>query len=97
MAEVKLNYNAEQVKDYFYHDKCDKYDYLISVGCGAIAGLTDIFMVGKPTESRLGNWTDSQVDNVVRKFAKVCGWNPGAEKETNTNSAIGYLEKKVCC
>lgn len=94
MAEVKLNYNAEQVKDYFYHDKCDKYDYLISVGCGAIAGLTDIFMVGKPTESRLGNWTDSQVDNVVRKFAKVCGWNPGAEKETNTNSAIGYLEKK---
>lgn len=43
MAEVKLNYNAEQVKDYFYHDKCDKYDYLISVGCGAIAGLKQMW------------------------------------------------------
>ena len=23
----------------FYHDKCDKYDYLLAVACGAIAGL----------------------------------------------------------
>ena len=24
-------------------DKCDKYDYLIAVACGALGGLIDIF------------------------------------------------------
>ena len=27
---------------------CDTSDYLISVACGAIAGLVDIFFVGMP-------------------------------------------------
>ena len=26
---------------------CDKYDYLIATGCGAVAGLVDSFFVGK--------------------------------------------------
>lgn len=25
------------------NDKCDKYDYLTAVGCGALGGLMDIF------------------------------------------------------
>ena len=33
---------------------CDTSDYLISVACGAIAGLVDIFFVGMPGESTLG-------------------------------------------
>ena len=37
----------------FYHDKCDKYDYLIAVGCGAVAGIVDIFLVGAPTENAI--------------------------------------------
>ncbi len=84
----------EDNKSYFYHDKCDKYDYLIAVGCGAIAGLVDIFLVGAPGDSVLGKWTDSQVDHVVMKFAKTCGWSPKAGKEGNVASAIGFLEKK---
>ena len=28
------------------NDKCDKYDYLLAVGCGAIGGMIDIFFVG---------------------------------------------------
>lgn len=75
-------------------DKCDKYDYLIAVACGAIGGLIDIFLVGAPGESVLGKWTDSQVDNAVKGFAKVCGWNPKEAQKGNVASAIGFLEKK---
>lgn len=27
------------------NDKCDKYDYLLAVGCGAIGGMIDIFLL----------------------------------------------------
>lgn len=71
--------------------KCDKYDYLIAVACGAIAGLVDIFLVGAPGESALGSWSDAQTDHVVMAFAKRSGWKGGEEK--GIASAIGYLEK----
>lgn len=76
----------------FYCDKCDKYDYLIAVACGAIAGLIDIFLVGAPTDSELLGWTDAQVDKTVMAFAKTCGWVPKAGKENSVASAIGFLE-----
>ena len=68
--------------------KCDKYDYLIAVASGAVAGLVDIFLVGAPGDSVLGNWSDAQVDKAVMSFAKLNGW-----KGDNINSAIGHLEK----
>lgn len=86
--------NDKEIKSVFYEDKCDKYDYLIAVACGAIAGIVDIFLVGKPTDSYLGEWTDEQVDKVVMVFAKTCGWTPGIGKEKSAASAIGFLEKK---
>lgn len=76
------------------HDKCDKYDYLVAVGCGAIGGLIDIFLVGAPGDSVLGKLTDKQIDNVVKNFSKMMGWNPRAGKENSIASAIGFLEKK---
>ena len=45
--EVQIIRSEQNIKAELYNDKCDKYDYLISVGCGAIAGLVDIFLVGK--------------------------------------------------
>lgn len=72
---------------------CDASDYLISVACGAMAGLVDIFFVGMPGESTLGTWTDLQVDTAVKKFASLSGWNPKAEKADSVASAIGWLEK----
>ena len=77
-----------------YNDKCDKYDYLIAIGTGAIAGIVDIMFVGSPTDSKLMQWTDQQVDNCVKLFAKANGWKPAAGKENNVASAIGHLEKK---
>lgn len=75
-------------------DKCDKYDYLAAVACGAVGGLIDIFLVGAPKSSTLVNWTDKQVDNAVMGFAKVAGWKPGDGQQGNPASAIGFLEKQ---
>ena len=74
-------------------DKCDKYDYLAAVACGAVGGLVDIFLVGAPGESVLGGWTDAQIDKTVLAFARKVGWKPGEGKENNISSAIGYLER----
>lgn len=74
--------------------KCDKYDYLIAAFSGMSAGIIDIFFVGMPGNSALGNWTDIQADNLVKKFAKTVGWNPREGKEDSIASAIGFLEKK---
>lgn len=75
-------------------DRCDKYDYLIAAGCGVIGGLIDIFLVGSPKDTVIGGWTDKQVDEAVKGFAKLSGWKPTAGKENSIASAIGYLEKK---
>lgn len=92
-----MNYSGSsskaEIRSAFYHDKCDKYDYLISVGCGAVVGLVDIFFVGDPTNSELKPWSDVQVDNAVMSFARLCGWNPREGKENNVASAIGKLEQ----
>ncbi|WP_455539121.1 hypothetical protein [Terrisporobacter sp.] len=74
-------------------DKCDKYDYLIAAFCGASAGLIDVFFVGVPGKSVLGNFTDKQTDKLVMKFAKLTGWSPREGQENNIASAIGHLEK----
>jgi len=73
---------------------CDKYDYLASACCGTIAGVIGIFFVGLPGHSVVGNWTDSQVEDSVKKFARLTGWNPRQGNEENVRSAIGHLEKK---
>lgn len=75
-------------------DKCDKYDYLAAVACGAIGGMIDIFLVGAPGDSVLGKWTDAQVDSAVKGFAKLYGWSPRADKTDSVASAIGFLENK---
>lgn len=73
---------------------CDKYDYYASVFSGLVAGMIDVLFVGAPGQSSLGNFTDEQTDNVVKKFASMCGWDPKKEKEDSIASAIGFLEKK---
>lgn len=67
--------------------KCDKYDFLIAVVCGAIAGLVDIFLVGSPGDSILGNWSDVQVDHAVEAFARRTGWTG-----EGISDAIHHLE-----
>lgn len=92
--DIGIIRNDHNLKPVLYKDKCDKYDYLIAVGCGAIAGMVDIFLVGAPGDSKLQGWTDAQVDKTVMMFAKTCGWSPREGKEKSVASAIGFLEKK---
>lgn len=96
MSEIDIGTirSETNLKTVFYHDKCDKYDYLLAVGCGAIAGIIDIFLVGEPRESKLLEWTDAQVDKTVMAFAKTCGWAPRAGNENSVSHAITHLAGK---
>ena len=69
--------------------ECDKTDYILAVCSGAICGIIDIFLVGKPGESPLGDITDKWFSNRTKDFAKLCGWGGGDDK-----SAIRFLENK---
>ncbi len=71
---------------------CDYIDYALAASSGALCGLLDVFLVGKPGESPLGNITDKWFDNRVCDFAKICGWK--GNDENPVKSAIGFLERK---
>lgn len=87
--------NSSENRELFQReDQCDKFDYITAVACGAIGGMIDIFFVGSPMDSALGNWTDYQVDNAVKGFARQMGWNPKEKNIDNVNSAIGFLERR---
>lgn len=86
----ELNDTIETVKK--LQSNCDKIDYALAVGIGALCGIVDIFLVGKPGESPLGNITDKWFENRTVDFAKLCGWEENGEN--STSSAIRYLEKK---
>lgn len=55
--------------------ECDKTDYILSAASGAICGVIDVFLVGKPGESPVGDITDKWFENRTMDFAKMCGWD----------------------
>lgn len=61
---------------------CDKIDYGLAALSGIICGLIDVFFVGMPAESKLGNWTDRQVDQFVGKFSKTL-WKIDSKKRNS--------------
>lgn len=72
--------------------ECDKTDYILAACSGAICGVLDVFLVGKPGESPIGNMTDKWFQNRTMDFAKLCGWDNTSND--SLSSAIKYLEKK---
>lgn len=54
--DVQLNETLETIKN--LTPNCDKYDYILSASSGALCGILDVFLVGKPGESSLGDMTD---------------------------------------
>lgn len=72
---------------------CDKIDYALSACSGAVCGILDVFLVGKPGESPLGNFTDEWFGNRTCDFAKLCGWKGAKNGKDPLKSAIGYLER----
>lgn len=70
---------------------CDKNDYILSASSGVLCGIIDIFLVGKPGKSPLGDITDEWFANRTIDFAKLCGYQ--GEKNA-LSSAVSYLEQK---
>ena len=70
---------------------CDKIDYILSASSGALCGIMDVFLIGKPGESPAGDITDKWFANRTIDFAKLCGYKGD---DTSLSSAIGFLEKK---
>ena len=72
--------------------ECDKLDYILAASSGALCGIIDIFLVGKPNESKLNDLTDKWFEDRVKDFAK---WNhPEHKKFVNLSSAIRWLEER---
>lgn len=70
--EEQLNESLDTIKS--LTPECDKYDYILAVCSGALCGLIDIFLVGKPGESPLGEITDKWFADRTVDFAKYCGF-----------------------
>lgn len=70
---------------------CDKLDYILAASSGALCGIIDIFLVGNPGESPLGDATDKWFANRTKDFAKLCGYKGDDESLSLT---IRFLEKK---
>ena len=47
--------------------ECDKLDYILSASSGALCGIIDVFLVGKPGESPLGD-----IDVYKRQGQRFC-------------------------
>lgn len=90
---VALNETVDSLKE--LKPKCDKMDYILAAGSGALCGVIDIFLVGKPGESPLGNITDKWYTDRTKGFAKLCGWTyNGDDPQKATASAIKFLGDK---
>lgn len=81
---------AKRIREDYTMQKahCDKYDYLIAAVCGVAAGLIDSVFVGMPNESKLGNWTDQQADNFVRKIAQGVWKSDNKKREALRKSGL---------
>ncbi len=69
---------------------CDKLDYALAAGCGALCGIIDIFLVGKPKDSVLGDITDEWFGERTKDFARLFGWGDNGD----IKDAIEHLEKR---
>lgn len=84
---IRLNETVQSVKN--LRPTCDKLDYALAASSGAICGIIDIFLVGKPGESPFGNAADKWFQGRINDFAKLNGWRDGSNK-----TALKFLEEK---
>lgn len=87
--EDKINETLETIK--LLRPECDNLDYILSASSGALCGIIDVFLVGKPGESPLGDITDKWFANRTIDFAKICGYTGD---NNSLSSAMKFLEKK---
>ena len=86
--ETRLNETLQTIKD--LTPTCDKLDYALAASSGALCGILDLFLLGKPGESLFSKITDSWFEEKTKLFAKKWGW----KGDGDTPSAIRFLEKE---
>lgn len=86
--EEQLEESLETIKK--LTPECDKLDYILAASSGALCGVIDIFLVGKPGESPVGDITDKWFEERTKAFARLCGWKDNGK---GLSSAIAHLEK----
>ncbi|WP_443738938.1 hypothetical protein [Treponema sp.] len=87
---VVLNETVDSIKG--LKPDCDKLDYILAASSGALCGVIDIFLVGKPGESPLGEITDKWFAARTMDFAKLC--HPEKKNFDSLDSALRFLEKE---
>lgn len=73
--------------------ECDKLDYILAASSGALCGLLDVSLIGKPGESPIGTVTDQWYGERVIDFAKRYS-DTDADKIATLKDAIIALEDK---
>lgn len=71
-------------------NQADSLDYLVSAASGMLCGMLDILWVGQFDLARGRNIASEQVDDFVRKTAKMLG----CEKTEDISDAVKFLEEK---
>lgn len=87
---IALNETVDSIKA--LKPECDKLDYILAASSGALCGIIDIFLVGKPGESPLGDITDKWFAARTMDFAKLC--HPEKKNFDSLDSALRFLEKE---
>jgi len=87
---VVLNDTVDSIKK--LKPNCDKLDYALAASSGALCGVIDIFLVGKPGESPLGDITDKWFANRTMDFAKL--FHPKKKNFDSLESALRFLENE---
>lgn len=77
---------------------CDKTDYALAASSGALCGIIDIFLVGKPGETPIGNITDKWYEDRIIDFANIMKkskkYNSKATTIDSFSSAVRFLENE---
>lgn len=87
---IALNETIDSIKE--LKPNCDKLDYILAASSGALCGVIDVFLVGKPGESPLGDITDKWFADRTMAFAKLC--HPDKKNFDSLKSALRFLEKE---
>lgn len=85
--EQTIFYLDNQIK--ILSSQADKLDYLLSISSGLVCGMLDILWVGDFDLASGRSVSEEQVNNLVRKTAKLQGC-----KKEDIKSCVAFLEKK---
>lgn len=84
--------NARDVVDFEWTSdiaqKADRWDYLMAVVSGSIAGLIDVFYVGEFSLENANLWGQDKISKFVRKVASLKGF-----KGDDLSDAIAFMER----